>query len=103
MFSIFSTRKAGRGLVLDNESLDLIVVDVARPDDRDIAPGRVADPLLLAVKDPGIAVAFCGGEKSAGRAGTDEWLGQSRNSRSCQNAPSAAATSASALPTHLYR
>ena len=50
--------EAGRRLVLDDEALDLVVVDVARPDDRDVAPGRVADPLLLAVEDPGVAVAL---------------------------------------------
>src|SRR2546429_1334420 len=50
--------EAGRGLVLDNESLDLVVGDVARPDDRDVAPRRVADPALLAVKNPSIAVAL---------------------------------------------
>src|SRR2546421_7675798 len=44
--------EAGRGLVLDNESLDLVVGDVARPDGRDVAPRRVADPALLAVKNP---------------------------------------------------
>src|SRR5438445_1630891 len=48
--------KAGRSLVLDDETFDLIVGDVARPDDRDIAPRRVADPALLAVKNPSIAV-----------------------------------------------
>src|SRR5207253_10789683 len=69
--------KTRRSLVLDNESFDLIVGDVARPDDRDVAPRRVADPALLAIKDPGIAVAFCGCEKSAGCAGTYERLGQS--------------------------
>src|SRR5207248_11196838 len=69
--------KPRRGLVFNDETLDLIVGDVARPDDRDIAPRRVADPALLAVKDPSIAVALCGGEKSARCARTDERLGQS--------------------------
>src|SRR6266478_2172405 len=40
------------GLVFNDETFDLIVVDVARPDDRDIAPRRIADPALLAVKNP---------------------------------------------------
>ena len=44
--------EAGRGLVLDNEALDLVVGKVARPDDRDIAPRRVADPTLLAIQTP---------------------------------------------------
>src|SRR5947208_16113913 len=46
------------GLVFNDETFDLIVVDVARPDDRDVAPGRIADPALLTVKNPGIAVAL---------------------------------------------
>ena len=50
--------EAGRGLVLDDEALDLVVGDVARPDDRDVAPRRVADPPLLAVEDPGVAFAL---------------------------------------------
>src|SRR5262249_24181384 len=48
--------ESGR-LVLDDEALHLIVPDVARPDDRDVAEGGVADPLLLAVQDPGVAFA----------------------------------------------
>src|SRR5262249_59945331 len=50
--------EAGCRLVLDDEALDLVVVDVARPDDRDIAPGSIADPPLLAVEDPGVARAL---------------------------------------------
>src|SRR6201994_1690963 len=53
--------EAGRRLVLDDEALDLIVVNVARPDDRDVAPRRVADPALLAVENPGVAFTFGGG------------------------------------------
>jgi hypothetical protein len=48
--------EARRRLVLDDKTLDLVVGDVARPDDRNIAPGSVADPPLLAVEDPGVAV-----------------------------------------------
>src|SRR5215470_12943784 len=48
----------GRRLVLDDEALDLVVGDVARPDDRDVAPRSVADPALLAVENPGIAFAL---------------------------------------------
>src|SRR6266853_2381263 len=68
--------EAGCGLVFDNESLDLVVGDVARPDDRDIAPRRVADPALLAVKNPRIAVALRGGQKSARRARANKRFGQ---------------------------
>ena len=50
--------EAGRGLVLDDEAFDLIVSDIARPDDRDIAPRRIADPPLLTVEDPGVALAL---------------------------------------------
>src|SRR4029077_9852877 len=44
--------EARRGFVFDDETFDLIVGDVAGPDDRDVAPGRVADPTLLAIKNP---------------------------------------------------
>ena len=60
--------EAGRGLVLDDEALDLIVGDIARPDDRDVAPRRVADPPLLAVEDPGVALALRGGSQTAARS-----------------------------------
>src|SRR5258706_604713 len=50
--------EAGRGLVLDDEALDLVVGEVAGPDDRNVAPRRVADPALLAVEDPRVAFAL---------------------------------------------
>src|SRR6516164_8718134 len=68
--------EAGRVLVFDNEALDLVVVDVARPDDRDIAPGRVADPPLLAVEDPGIALALRRRGEAAAGSRADQRLGQ---------------------------
>src|SRR3954449_6195659 len=52
--------EAGRGLVLDDEALHLVVAQVARPDDRNIAPRRVADPSLLAIENPDIAFTFGG-------------------------------------------
>src|SRR4029077_14274441 len=45
-------------LVLDNEGLHLVVGDIARPDDRHIAPRCIADPTLLAVENPGISLAL---------------------------------------------
>ena len=68
--------EARRGLVLDDEGFDLVVSDVARPDDRNVAPRRVADPFLLAVEDPGVALAFRGRHQAAGRSGTHQRLGQ---------------------------
>src|SRR5262249_779635 len=69
--------EAGSSLVLDNEAFDLVVGDISRPDDRDVAPRGVADPLLLAVDDPGIAITLCGGRKSTARTGADKRLSQS--------------------------
>ena len=46
----------GRAL-LDEEALDLAVGHVAGPDDDDVGDGAVADPLLLPVDHPGVAVA----------------------------------------------
>src|SRR5205809_3113109 len=68
--------EAGCRLVLDDETFNLIVGDIARPDDREVAPRRVADPALLAVKNPSIAVALGRGQKTARRAGTDKQLRQ---------------------------
>src|SRR6266853_4618185 len=44
--------EARRRLVLNDETLDLVVSDVARPDDRHVAPRSVADPFLLTVENP---------------------------------------------------
>src|SRR5260370_625052 len=53
--------EARRRLVLNDETLDLVVTDVARPDDRHVTPGLVADPFLLAVESPSVAFPFRGG------------------------------------------
>jgi hypothetical protein len=50
--------ETGRRLVLDDESLDLVVREIARPDDGEVAPRRVADPTLLSVENPAIASRF---------------------------------------------
>src|SRR5437016_2384689 len=52
----FFDLETGCGLVLDDKRLDLVVGEIARPDDRDVAPGRIADPFLLAVEDPCVPV-----------------------------------------------
>ena len=64
--------ESGCRLVLDDEALDLVVRKIARPDDRDIAPWGIADPLLLAVEDPGVSFTFCRRRQSAGHAGANE-------------------------------
>src|SRR5262249_44274793 len=69
--------ETGRRLVLDDETLDLIVSDVARPDDRDVTPRRVADPALLAVEDPSVAVAFRRRSETTTGARADQRLGTS--------------------------
>src|SRR5260370_23850057 len=66
--------EAGRRLVLDDETLNLIIAEVSCPDDGNIAPGSVADPPLLAVEDPSVPVALCGRRQAAGGAGTYERL-----------------------------
>src|SRR5262245_54561980 len=65
-----------RRLVLDDETPDLVVSHVTRPDDREVTPRRVADPALLAVEDPGVAVARRGGREAASGAGAHERLGK---------------------------
>src|SRR6185295_13289481 len=68
--------ETGRRLVLDDEALHLVVAEVTRPDDRDVAPRRVADPFLLAVQDPGVAFALRRGGEAAARSGADQRLGE---------------------------
>src|SRR5439155_436192 len=68
--------KAGRSLVLDDEALDLVVGDVARPDDGNITPWRVANPALLAVENPAIPFAFGGRSHSSARSRTHQRLSE---------------------------
>ena len=48
------------GAFLDHESLDLIVVDIASPDNRQVCKGSIADPPLLAIQDPVLAAELGG-------------------------------------------
>src|SRR5260370_13556000 len=45
------------GVLLHDDRLDLVVCDVAGPDDHDVGEARVADPALGSVEDPAAAVA----------------------------------------------
>src|SRR5271170_4160013 len=75
VLDLFDT-EARRRLVLDDEALDLVVGDIARPDNRDVAPGSVADPPLLAVEDPAVALALSRGQHATAYTRAHQWLGQ---------------------------
>src|SRR4029077_5236155 len=68
--------EAGRGLVLDDEAFDLVVGNVTCPDDRQVAPGGIADPPLLTVEDPAVALALGGRRQAAARSGANQRLRQ---------------------------
>src|SRR4029077_20228358 len=68
--------EAGRGLVLDDEAFDLLVGNVTCPDDRQVAPGGIADPPLLTVEAPAVALALGGRRQAAARSGANQRLGQ---------------------------
>ncbi len=68
--------EAGCRLVFDDEALNLVIGNVARPDYRKVAPWRVADPLLLAIEDPGVAVALGCRHHAAAYSRTHQWLCQ---------------------------
>src|SRR5580704_3079570 len=72
----FFDLEARRSLVFNDETLDLIVGNVERPDDRDVAPGGVADPFFLAVDNPGVALAFGSRQKAPSCSRTHQRLGQ---------------------------
>src|SRR5258708_6889763 len=61
----FFDLESGCGLVLDDKRLDLVVAEIAGPDDRDVAPRRIADPFLLAIEDPCVPVPLGGSRKTA--------------------------------------
>src|SRR4029450_11267132 len=54
---------------LDDEALDLAVVDVSGPDHRQVGEAGVADPLLVSIKHPDLAVAAGGGGPAPGGSG----------------------------------
>ena len=62
--------------LLHDETLDLVVRHVPGPDDHVVGERRVADPFLLPVDDPLIAVPAGRGRQSPGSAGAHLGLGQ---------------------------
>src|ERR1700756_3247637 len=68
--------EARRGLVLHDESFDLVVRYVASPDNRNVTPRSISNPLLLTVEDPGVAIAFRSRQHPAGSSGANEWFSQ---------------------------
>ncbi len=68
-------REAGRAL-LDHEPLDLLVLKRPGPDHHVVGERRVADPLLLPVQHPIVAVAAGGGGQPARGARPDVGLGE---------------------------
>ncbi len=77
VFDLLDT-EARRRFVFDDEALDLVIGEITRPNDRNIAPWRIADPPLLAVEDPGVAFALRRRRQPAGGAGTDQRLGEAK-------------------------
>ena len=67
-----------RRAFLDNKSFHLAVGLVARPDDCDVGKGRVADPLLLPIQHPRVALAARGSGQAAGHARAHVWLSQAK-------------------------
>ncbi|EGJ74113.1 putative pimeloyl-CoA dehydrogenase, small subunit [Streptomyces sp. Tu6071] len=65
-----------RRAVLHDEALDLVVGHVPRPHDEEIGEGAVADPLLLAVEHPRVALAARGRGEPGGGARADEGFGE---------------------------
>src|SRR5215831_14064385 len=52
--------KARCRLVLNDKSFDMVIPEIAGPDNRNATPRSIADPLLLAVQDPRGAVLLRG-------------------------------------------
>src|SRR5262249_30120411 len=66
-------RRETRCAFFDHESLDLIVVDVASPDDRQVCKGRVADAPFLPVQAPVLAATL--GRRGKATRGTGANIG----------------------------
>src|SRR6202041_772340 len=50
--------------------------EIARPDDGEVPPSRVADPPLLAIENPAISLALGGRGQTTARSRTNQRLGQ---------------------------
>src|ERR1700733_15208891 len=68
--------EAGRRFVLDDEALDLVIAEIARPDDGEVAPRGIADPAFLAIQDPGVALALRRRQQAAAGARANQRLRQ---------------------------
>src|SRR3984885_15511846 len=68
--------EAGRRFVLDDEALDLVIAEIARPDDGEVAPRGIPDPTLLAIQDPGVALALRRRQQAAAGARANQRLRQ---------------------------
>src|ERR1700677_4686313 len=66
------------GLVLYDEALHLAISHVARPDDGEVTPRRITDPLLLTVQNPGVTLPSRGGQEATGSARTYQGLRQTK-------------------------
>ena len=92
-----------RRALLHHEPLDLAVLHVAGPDDGVVGERGVADPLLLPVQHPVVAVAPGRGGQPARGARIRRRARSARTRRSSPSGPSAAASAASAPPTRTGR
>src|SRR5258707_1947479 len=68
--------ETGRRLVLDDESLDVVVREIACPDDGEVAPWRVTDPPLLSIENPGVPFTLGRRGHTTARSRADQRLGQ---------------------------
>src|SRR6266566_752758 len=64
LFSIFSAVKPGVPFFHD-KGFDLVVRDISRPHHAQVGEGGVADPLLLPMENPGVALPAGRGQKPA--------------------------------------
>jgi len=89
---IFSTLKPGVVFVLDDESLTWLSA-TSRAQMTEMSH-QVELPIhfFCPLRDPGVAFALRSRQKSAGRSGTHQRLGQAKTADLVRNAPLAAAT-----------
>ena len=103
LFSIFSTLKPGVVLFSTMKPLTWLSATSRAQMIGNIAPRSVADPPLLAVENPGVALALRRRQSGRRWRRNPPAARSGRSSRSSPSAPSAAATSASALPIRRCR
>src|SRR5690606_6261298 len=86
------------------ETFDLIIIQIARPDDGQIRESSVANPFFLSIQHPTFSSASACGGQSTCRSRSDQWLRQPESTNFLQTLHSRQPLVFLRIrPTHIHR